>query len=97
MNTTTEEKQAKKELLNKCWTYLRDNFHKFNDTNKIRVALELVKKDMPTQLEGEIGHRITQMPAVTIDGKPLEYDIGVDSTEDVVDTEEADTDNHESK
>jgi hypothetical protein len=44
---TKEEKAARKNLLGKCYTYLCDNFHKFNETNKIRIALELVKKSMP--------------------------------------------------
>jgi len=47
---TKEEKQARKELLNKCYSYLCDNFHKFNETNKIRIALELVKKSMPSDI-----------------------------------------------
>lgn len=56
MNTTNEEKRATKDLLNKCRTFLNDNFHKFSQTNKIKIALALIQKSMPTQLEGELTH-----------------------------------------
>ena len=61
MNTTLEDKKIKEEVLTKCWTYLNDNFHKFSDGNKIRIALELSKKDMPTQLTGEVMRQIIQI------------------------------------
>lgn len=53
---TQEERKIKKEVLDKCWQYIRDNFHKLKEDKKIRVSLELIKKDMPQQLEhsGEI-------------------------------------------
>jgi hypothetical protein len=54
MNTTNVEKRAKIELLQKTWNYLNDNFHKFSETNKIKIALALNLRDMPTQLEGEV-------------------------------------------
>ena len=72
MNTSYEEKKNKRILLQKGWEYLNDNFHKFSEDNKIRIALELVKKDMPTILEGDINTNITQMGRVVIDGQPLE-------------------------
>ena len=46
MNTTYEEKKAKKELIEKGWEYLNDNFHKFKQCNKIKIALALCLKDM---------------------------------------------------
>lgn len=54
MNTTHEQKISKKELLAKGWTYLNDNFHKFTEDNRIKIALTLCVKDMPTQLEGDL-------------------------------------------
>ncbi len=39
-------------LVNKSWQYLYENFHKFNEFNRIKVALEIIKRDMPTKLEG---------------------------------------------
>lgn len=76
MNTTHEEKRNKKLLLKKGWEYLNDNFHKFSEDNKIRIALELVKKDMPTIIEGELNQNITQMPVIDKDGKPMEHNVG---------------------
>ena len=48
MNTTTYEKTIKELFVGKCWEYLDNNFHKFNETNKIKIALEVCKKDIPT-------------------------------------------------
>ena len=48
MNTTNEEKKATAELLEKVSVYLNDNFHKFSDSNKIKIALEIFKRKMPT-------------------------------------------------
>lgn len=48
------EKTIKQLFVGNCWSYLHDNFHKFTETNKIKIALELCKKDLPTQLEGEV-------------------------------------------
>jgi len=58
---TSTESYIKKEVLSKCWSYLNDNFHKFSDTNKIKIALELSKKDMPTELTGEVLKQIIQI------------------------------------
>lgn len=46
---TQEERKIKREVLGKCWKYIRDNFHKFNDDKKLKVALDLMKKDIPTE------------------------------------------------
>ena len=43
--STKSEQGKKKILLKKCYTYLCDNFEHFKTQNKIKVALELVKKD----------------------------------------------------
>lgn len=40
-------------LINKSWSYLFDNFHKFSQDNKIKIALELAKKNIPTEIKGE--------------------------------------------
>jgi len=76
VNTTNEQKKSKKELLEKGWTYLNDNFHKFTEENRIKIALALCTKDMPTQLSGSM--QVNQMPTVTLGEKPLELNIGND-------------------
>jgi len=48
--------KEQKELVNKATAYLNKNFHKFSQTNKIKVALEIFKRTMPAQIDhsGEI-------------------------------------------
>ena len=53
MNTPKEQKSIKQLFRGKCWSYLNDNFHKFTDDNKIKVALALVCKDM--EKENQVG------------------------------------------
>ena len=75
MNTDRSEKTIKQLFVGKCWEYLNDNFHKFTPTNQIKIALELCKKDLPTQLQGEL--KVVKMPEVKLgNGEPLEVDIG---------------------
>ena len=44
-----ETNQATKSLVDKCRIYLDDNFHKFTEENRIKIALSLVNKIIPTQ------------------------------------------------
>jgi hypothetical protein len=54
MSTTTkEEKTATRDLIEKCRVYLLDNFHKFTEANRIKIALALIVKSIPTQIEGD--------------------------------------------
>lgn len=58
MNTIThsrQERELREQVISNCWEYLRDNFHKFSDTNKIKIGLALCTKDMPSKLEGDVG------------------------------------------
>jgi len=57
-NPEKGDKTIKVLVVKNCWQYLLENFHKFTDTNKIKVALELCKKDLPTQLEGDVMKQI---------------------------------------
>ena len=52
MNTTERQKTLKELVLGKCWEYIHDNFHKFNQANKIKVSLALLQKSMPQEIEG---------------------------------------------
>ncbi len=56
MNTTKQEKAIKELFVGKCWNYLDDNFHKFKEYNKIKVALELCKKDIYSPLIDQSSH-----------------------------------------
>lgn len=66
MNTTTSEKTVKELFVGKCWDYLHDNFHKFSETNKIKIALELCKKDIPQEINGVGGTQVNVYPHKTI-------------------------------
>jgi hypothetical protein len=73
-NPNKGDRTIKELVVENCWQYLHENFHKFTETNKIKVALELCKKDQPTKVEG--GFNVTMMPEVKIGDKPLELNIG---------------------
>ena len=75
MNTALKEDiVAKPELIRKCWEHLNNNFHKFSETNQIKIALEICKKDQPNKVEGALN--ITMMPVVKVGDKSLELNIG---------------------
>lgn len=50
--THKRDRSIKEIFVGKCWQYLDDNFHKFNENNKIKIALELCKKDIPQEIQG---------------------------------------------
>uniref|UniRef100_A0A6M3KTP3 Uncharacterized protein n=1 Tax=viral metagenome TaxID=1070528 RepID=A0A6M3KTP3_9ZZZZ len=68
------EKGIKELFVGKCWDYLNDNFHKFTETNKIKIALEITKKNMPTEFKGNF--TFNNMPTATVNGQPLEINVG---------------------
>ncbi len=76
MNPGPKELSIKQEVISKCWTYLRDNFHKFNEANQIKVALALATKDIPQEVTGDLTHRITSMPTIEKGNRLLEFNIG---------------------
>jgi len=77
------DKAIKSLFIQKCWKYLDDNFHKFSQGNKIKIALELTKKDIPQVVEGEI--KYTKMTMITVEHKPLELDLGEDIPQPIKD------------
>ena len=76
MNTSRSEKTVKELFIGECWEYLRNNFHKFNEANKIKIALELSKKSIPTELTGNINTNITAMGTIVYGGVKAEFNIG---------------------
>jgi hypothetical protein len=73
MEITKEQKRCREDVLKKCWSYLRDNFHKFNQANKIKVALALCTKDL---LDDGINGSIRQLIII----RPIN---GENQTEDI--------------
>ena len=76
MNTSEREKSAKELLMGTSWKYLLDNFHKFKQASKIKIALTLCSKDIPQEIIGDMTHKITQMPTIEKGNRLLEYNIG---------------------
>lgn len=79
MNTDKSEKRIKELFIGKCWEYLNNNFSKFSETNQIKIALELCKKDIPQEMTGNLN--VTQMPTIQKNGEAqpsvkLEFNIG---------------------
>jgi hypothetical protein len=81
MNTLSKRDKTLKEIfIGNCWKYLHDNFHKFNEANKIKISLALAQKDMPTQMTGDLS--FTQMEAVRLQNRLKEYSFdGTDSSQ----------------
>ena len=75
MNTTEREKSVKELLLGKTWQYLNDNFHKFKQAQKIKIALTLCQKDMPQEFTG-LSQQIVVMNDIIRKDKEARYDIG---------------------
>ena len=73
-NTTKKEKNLKELVLGKCWEYIHDNFHKFNQANKIKVSLALLQKSMPTELSGQL--HVNQMTTIQKGSAELSFNIG---------------------
>ena len=83
-----QKKQIK--LYEMCHDYLIDNFHKFTDTNKIKVSLAITQKLVPQKVESDFTFNKT--PDVYMDGSKMEFKIG---TESVKHPGETSTDNNE--
>ena len=94
MNTSKREKTIKELFIGKCWDYLNDNFHKFTDDNKLKVALELCKKNLPQEIEGNINTNIVMMGTIKKGNEEMEFRIG-DPSRDVEPASEAPADNRE--
>lgn len=84
MNTTKHEKTIKALFVGKCWEYLNDNFHKFTNDNKIKIALALASKDLPTELSGKFISEVTTMGAIVRDNKPLAFSVGGENDRSVL-------------
>jgi len=48
------ERVAKQSLYEIGYEYLVSNFHKFSQANKIRIALEIYKKERPDKVENSL-------------------------------------------
>ena len=89
-NTTKQEKSIKQLFIGKCWSYLDDNFHKFTDDNKIKIALTLVAKDIPQEVSG-LSQQIVVMNEIKKEEKSLRYNLESNPSEDTGCSEQTST------
>lgn len=75
MNTDRQEKSIKQLFIGKCWEYLNENFHKFTETNKIKIALTLATKDIPQEVSG-LAQQVVVMNEIRKGDQPLRFKIG---------------------
>lgn len=71
---TGKERDIRVRFTSRCWEYLDKHFHKLSPANKLRVCLEIARKSMPQQIEQTI--TVNTLPAIVINGVPLEINIG---------------------
>ena len=85
---TKREQLAHDSLYQISYSYLRDNFHKFKESNKIRVAtqmLQIFNKD-DSKTTADIKQTVI-MNDILKNGRPVRYNIGqLTDTEVVGDT-----------
>jgi len=79
MDNRPSIRKKQEQLYKICHDYLIDNFHKFSEANKIKVATVLCGKMVPQKVESEVSFNKT--PDVYIDGKKQEFNIGSEFTE----------------
>jgi hypothetical protein len=83
MDIDRTQKTIKELFLGTCWEYLRDNFHKFSETNRIKIALTLAQKDLPQEMKGS--YLVTQMKQIESSGSPINFNVGETPIGDVPD------------
>lgn len=52
---------VRNKVIDNCWNWLHDNFHKLNETNKIKVILTICGKNVPQEIKNEGGQRVVQI------------------------------------
>jgi len=73
-NVGASIKNKQERLYTICHDYLIDNFHKFTEANKIKIATVLCGKMAPQHIEGN--YNVTKLEKVKINGKSQELHIG---------------------
>ena len=86
---TKQETASFQKLYEKSYTFLHDNFHKFNQKNKIQVAIAICKISVPQKIAHSGGVAV-QMQSIqkeysgqadgTLVNRIVEFDIGSPDT-----------------
>jgi hypothetical protein len=78
---------VRNKVINICWEYLYENFHKFTDSNKIKVGLAICTKNIPQQVDGVNPTQVVIMGEIKrADGSPMRYNLGSRDTSEVIAT-----------
>ena len=65
--------RLKSRVIGKMWYWIFRNHHKLSEGNKLKAALAIITKDMPTQLDGKVSETIINIiKAQTPEDKPKE-------------------------
>lgn len=48
---------VRSQVVKNVWDWTLENFHKLNESNKIKIVLAVIGKDMPTKIEGDVGQK----------------------------------------
>lgn len=73
-NVGTSIKKKQVRLYEMCYDYLIDNFSKFTEANKLKVALTLANRMAPQQVDGT--HTVTKMETIKLGEKIQELNLG---------------------
>ena len=72
---SNRERLLKDKVIENCWQYLHDNFHKFSEPNKIKLLVALCGKSVPQEIQGNITSTVI-MGEIRKDEEPLRFNIG---------------------
>ena len=75
-NRDQNQQVIRAELLKTCYSYLRDNFHKFGEAKKIQIALQLVSKDIPNKMEHSGTMTFMDLAKKALDGEDTQAGAG---------------------
>lgn len=75
-NRDQNQQAIRADLLKTCYSYLRDNFHKFGEAKKIQIALQLVSKDIPNKMEHSGTMTFMDLAKKALDGDDTQIDPG---------------------
>jgi len=64
---------VREKVIENCWHYLYDNFHKLSDSNKIKVALAISTKNIPQKVEGMNQSQVVVMNDIIKNESPVRF------------------------
>lgn len=78
----TSTKHSARELaVGKMWQEIVDNFHKYSETNKIKIMAAILGKDVPQHTTIDGNYNVKKMSTIKIQDKEQELNLGNRVTE----------------